>query len=164
MGLFERWRDKVEGMRTTQQETRFILIISQDGNQRRLVDDNLILRGYLAVGIASVDEGKRLLRQTTPELIMICGRSIDVQDDLKKLRSHYGEAPVPIVLVSPDVVDPEWLAHWNIVAQLRDSMDLRRLVDTLQPWLASITRLEHPADGNTVNRRPGHRHRNIEPR
>ncbi len=151
-------------MRKTQQETRFILIISQDGNQRRLVDDNLILRGYLAVGIASVDEGKRLLRQTTPELIVICGRLIDVQDDLKKLRSHYGEASVPIVWVSPDVADPEWLAHWNIVAQLRDSMDFRRLVDTLQPWLASITRLEHPPDGNTVHRKPGHRHRNIEPR
>lgn len=151
-------------MRKTQQVTHFILVISQDANQRRLVNDNLILRGYLAVGIASAGEGKRLLRQTAPELIVLCGRSSDVQDDLKKLRGQYGGASVPIVLISSDVADPDWLAHWNIVAQLHDSLDLRRLVDTLRPWLPSITGPEPPAADDAANRKAGHSLRTIERR
>jgi hypothetical protein len=66
----------------------YVLVVSKDANCRRLFVDNFVRRSHVAVGIASVEEGDRLLQRAAPEPIVICVRPIEVQDDLDKLRGQ----------------------------------------------------------------------------
>ena len=113
----------------------YVLVVSHDVNARRLLVDNLVRRSYLAVGLASLAEGDRLLQRVVPELIVLCGQSIDLESDVDLLRSQYSFRSVPIVLVSPDAPDYTWLATWHIDASLHYPLDFGQIVDVLQPWL-----------------------------
>jgi hypothetical protein len=41
----------------------------------------------------------------------------------------------PIVLISQEKPDPKWVRRWQADVCLADPMDLRRMVEILQPWL-----------------------------
>jgi hypothetical protein len=59
---------------------------------------------------------------------------IDYQKEIERLRLVNGMA-YPVVLISQDKPDPAWVRRWHADVCLADPMDLRRMIDILQPWL-----------------------------
>ena len=113
-----------------------IWVCANDSGCRRLYVDNLVLRGYVAVGTASVAEARRLLERETPHIILACCL-LDEQDEVvKNVRAYPQLDEVPIVLVSPDMPEREWMQRWGVATCLPYPTDLRKLVQLLQPWLA----------------------------
>jgi hypothetical protein len=118
--------------------TRFILVICQNSNIRRFCVDNLVTRGYIAVGVASADEGKEVLHHLVPEFIILCAEPKLAEVDINKVRNfHVRLTAVPILLVSMEHPNRAWLQEWNVAAQFPYPIDARRLVDLLMPWLQS---------------------------
>jgi hypothetical protein len=114
----------------------FILVIAQDTNVRRFCVDNLVIRGYLAIGMARiVDECQELLATQAPEFLLMCGEPEQLERDLTGFRSLHQLSFVPIVVISRDRPSPDWIAKWHISAHIRSFPDARRLVDLLKPWL-----------------------------
>jgi DNA-binding NtrC family response regulator len=113
----------------------FVLVVSQKANFRRLCVDNLVIRGHLAVGIASAEEGKKLLQQQSPDLVLLCSDQEHSEVDLYRLRASAALANVPVVLVSTEKPDPTWVKRWHISSYIPYPLDARTLVDILQPWL-----------------------------
>ncbi|MBN1427138.1 MAG: hypothetical protein JXB07_02055 [Anaerolineae bacterium] len=100
--------------------------------------DNLLIRGYLAAGLASLSEGKRVLNTILPKLILLCQAAELSDDDAKALRTNPRLASIPVVLVSAKSADPQWLAKRNISLELSYPIDPSRLVEELKPWLPNI--------------------------
>jgi hypothetical protein len=116
----------------------FIMVVSRSANFRRLCVDNLVIRGHLAVGVASADEGKRLLQgNKLPDLILVCSDLEHNAPDIQQFRNSSRLASVPVVLVSPDKPDPKWAVEWKIASHIPYPLDARSLVGKLSPWLKS---------------------------
>jgi hypothetical protein len=97
--------------------------------------DNLIIRGHLAVGVASVKEGLRLLRNYLPSLILICQMQEIDEAELRRIRDVSGLCSTPIVLSNIQPPDSDWMAEWGIEAFIPFGLDVRQLVKRLAPWL-----------------------------
>lgn len=122
----------------------FVLVVSRNISCRRLYVDNLVRRGYLAVGVASASEADNLLNSAKPDLILVCCMPVEYEQAIEQFRTIFKWAG-PVVLVSQDRPDPAWLARWNVTARMADPIDLRRLVEMLQPWLpASYSSQQKP--------------------
>ncbi len=113
----------------------FILVVSRNASCRRLYVDNLVRRGYVAVGVASALETENLLNNVMPDLVLICCMPTAYEPDVERFRTTLGLANTPIVLISQDGADPAWLSQWNVSMYATDLMDLRQLVEILRPWL-----------------------------
>jgi DNA-binding response OmpR family regulator len=111
-----------------------VLVISHNTSCRRLYVDNLVRRGYIAVGVTSGTEAENVFRTATPALVLVCCMPTDYQKEVERLRTVNGTA-YPIVLISQDKPDPAWVRLWHADVCPADPMDLRRIVDILQPWL-----------------------------
>jgi DNA-binding NtrC family response regulator len=120
----------------------YVLVISRDRNYRRLYVDNLVIRGYPAVGIANVEEGTRLLRNQPPFLIVVCQASEMEEDGISLIRDIPQLASTPIVLSNTHPPDYEWMAKWGIEDFiLFGEEDVQHLVKRLAPWLPSSDQL-----------------------
>ena len=126
----------------------YILVCARDSNSRRLYVDNLVLRGYIAVGTASVAEAHRLLQRELPRMVIICCVLDNHEEVVKDWRSLQELDTTPIVLVSPEIPDQAWMNLWGIVSYLPYPTDLRKLVQMLQPWLDSTN--EHVSNASTT--------------
>lgn len=116
----------------------YILVISRDRNCRRLYVDNLVIRGYPAVGITNVEEGTRLLHNQPPILIVVCQVSEMDEDGIRLIRSMPRLASTPIVLSNTHPPDYEWMAKWGIEDFiLFGEEDIQHLIRRLAPWLPS---------------------------
>lgn len=113
----------------------FVLVISRDTNFRKFCVDNLVVRGYLAVGLTSAIEGQKLLENSTPQLVILYCVAERFKHEVYQLRNTYGISTTPIILIDANSVDPKWLAKWNIASQLDYPVDARKLVNLLHPWL-----------------------------
>jgi DNA-binding NtrC family response regulator len=116
-------------------DSGYVLIISHDRNCRRLYVDNLLIRGYLAAGVASVKEGLRLLRNYPPSLILICQMPEREEAELRRIRNVSGLDSTPIVLSNIQPPDPDWMVEWGIEAFIPFGVDVRQLIKRLAPWL-----------------------------
>jgi DNA-binding NtrC family response regulator len=115
----------------------YILVISQDSSCRRLYVDNLVRRGYLAVGVSSSREAANLLEISSPDLVLVCCMPDLYEREITRLRTTFGLTG-PLVLMTADRPDPEWAARRNIAASLAETVDPQRLVETLRPWLPEM--------------------------
>lgn len=113
----------------------YILIVSHNATCRRLYVDNLVRRGYLAVGAASATEAQNLFTKGLPALVIACCMPVTYQRDIEQVRMIYDRAR-PLVLIAEDRPNPAWAAAHNVGVRLATEVDPRRLIDTLQPWLA----------------------------
>ncbi len=112
----------------------YVLVVSQDNDYRRLLVANLVLRSYVAVGVASVTESDPLLHSALPGVIVLYGSAADCEPELAQLNTER-LAPVPVVLIGPDMADIPPAAQANVAACLDDSIDLKHLIELLRPWL-----------------------------
>lgn len=117
----------------------FILVVASEGSCRRLYVDNLVMRGYVAVGTASTNEAHNLLQHSIPELIIVCTVRSGYEDAILDLHKMHSLANVPIILVSPDPPDPDWMKTWGVAGNLQYPIDLRKLLPYLRPWLKPLT-------------------------
>jgi DNA-binding response OmpR family regulator len=113
----------------------YILVFANDSSCRRLFVDNLVMRGYVAVGSASVNEAHTLLQQQPPELIIVCCLYAGQEETIIELRNIPALDNTPILIASPDPQDREWVKALHVAATLPYPMDLRKLVQYLRPWL-----------------------------
>lgn len=113
----------------------YVLVVSRDPSCKRLYVDNLVRRGYLAVGVTSADEAAELLHAGQPDLVLICCTQEGYQRDVDQLRSSYGLTGT-LVLITQDKPDPVWAAARAVSVCLTDVLDPRQLIKTLQPWLS----------------------------
>ncbi len=113
----------------------FVLVVSRNVNCRRLYVDNLVRRGYIAVGVASASEAGNLLSNATPKLVVVCCMPTAYEPDIEGFRTLYGLTETPVVLMSQDKPDPVWVARWNVAVCPADRIDSRQLVEMLRPWL-----------------------------
>ena len=127
----------------------FILVIAQDANVRRFCVDNLVIRGYLAIGMARVvDECQELLASQVPESMLMCGEPERLEQDLKLFRSLHHLSFLPIVVISRERPSAEWMTRWHITAHIPSFPDARDLVDRLRPWLSADQKTTAPMDKN----------------
>lgn len=115
----------------------YVLVISRDRNCRRIHVDNLIARGFLAVGVSSVEGGLRLMQSHPPSLVVVCQMPEIEEDEIVHIRSVPELASTPVVLSNGDTPDPEWMAEWGIEAFIPFGEDVRHLIERLSPWLPS---------------------------
>jgi DNA-binding response OmpR family regulator len=117
----------------------FILVFANDSSCRRLFVDNLVMRGYVAVGSASVNEAHTLLEHQLPELIVVCCVHSGQEETIVELRNLPALDNVPILIASADPPDREWMKAWHVSSALPYPMDLRKLVQYLKPWLEPLS-------------------------
>jgi DNA-binding response OmpR family regulator len=122
----------------------YVLVISRDRNLRRLHVDNLIVRGFLAVGVASVEGGRRLLQSHSPSLVVVCQMPEIEEDVIDHIQSIPELASTPVVLSNGDPPDSEWMAERGIDAFIPFGEDMRHFIERLSPWLPS-------SDGQVAN-------------
>lgn len=115
----------------------YVLVICRNHNYRRLYVDNLIARGFLAVGVASVEGGLRVLQNRTPSLVIVCQVPEIEEDEINRIRSIPELASTPIVLTNGDSPGPDVMEKWGIKAFVPFGEDVRQLIDRLSPWLPS---------------------------
>ena len=117
-----------------------VLIICRNLNIRKFYVDNLTARGYRTVGITSLSEdGIELLEGCSPghfipSLALMWGELTALEPDIAKFRQSYANS-VPIIVVSQQKPDPDWMTKWQIAAHSSGLSDSRHLTDFLQPWL-----------------------------
>jgi CheY-like chemotaxis protein len=110
------------------------LVVSSNASCRKLYVENLVRRGYPAVSVASALEAEGLLASTTPHLVLVCCMPVGYEYEIEQLRTLYHPAGT-LVFMGRDKPDPAWAARWHVNVCPSDPMDVRRLVETLRPWL-----------------------------
>jgi len=112
------------------------LVICGNANIRKFYVANLIMRGHFAIGAAKLaDQDDEFWPPKAPELVVILGSEMQMEDDIGLLRIHYSAA-IPIVVVDHDEPSPGWLTLWGIAAYTDNLWDSRQLVGFLSPWLS----------------------------
>ena len=125
----------------------FILILAQNPNIRRFCVDNLVIRGYPAIGLSSVvAESDALLEGWVPDCVLMYGEPEQLEPGLGYFRSHEPLSAVPIVIISRDKPDPDWMALWKVSAHISSFPDIKYLVDRLKPWLGSTPSAKTASD------------------
>ena len=120
--------------------TGFILVICQNSNIRRFCVDNLVMRGFIAVGMASAEEGQEILQNLVPEFVILCCEPKPSEKEIKKIRDADKRlSNVPILLVSMEHPTHNWLSGWGVAAQFPYPIDARRLIGLLTPWLRPLS-------------------------
>ena len=117
-----------------------VLVICSKPNIRKFYVDNLIVRGYPAIGVANLSEGSAKLgkidepRQFTPALVLMWGALAMLEPDIENIRQSYADS-VPIIVVSDERPAPAWMKKWNIADHRAGLSDGRKLMTFLQRWL-----------------------------
>ncbi|MEP7285239.1 MAG: hypothetical protein ABI947_05670 [Chloroflexota bacterium] len=114
----------------------FILVISRNSNLRRFCVDNLVIRGYVAVGVASIEnECQVLLHNEEPQLILMCGELVQLEPELTTLHNQYKLEAIPVGIITVQKPEREWVNHWNIAGYIAYRIDTQRLMAMVHAWL-----------------------------
>jgi hypothetical protein len=87
----------------------YVLVISRQANVTRLYVDNLVIRGYLAIGANNLAKAERLIKHHPPGLVLLCQVPNVDEADYTEITSHPALSNVPVLLLSVDRVAPPWL-------------------------------------------------------
>lgn len=115
---------------------KYVLVICRTTNYRSLWVDNLVVRGYLAVGVASLTEAERLIAAVRPKIVVLCQTSRIDERLIDKLEDSTALADVPRLLVSPEKPTPGWLTRHALNGHLSSDQDIawlaHRVIGRLQ--------------------------------
>lgn len=114
----------------------YVLVISRELNFRRLIVSNLVIRGYLAVGVSSVQEAERLVENVIPKLVIISHLNWVPDKEIQALREVDGLSAVPLLLISAEHPDEEMTEKWDIDSHLLPH-DVDQIVSRLSSWLVT---------------------------
>lgn len=112
----------------------YVLVISKELTFRRLVVANLVIRGHLAVGVASVDEARRLVENVQPKLVVLSKAGRVSDGEARSLREVAALASVPLLVISAESPDAEVMQRWEIEDHLLP-LDVQDMVDKMSAWL-----------------------------
>ncbi len=113
------------------------LVVCHNLNIRKFYVYNLLVRGYLAVGILTLaEQPDEFWAKHQPVLVIMWGEPYQLEDDILAVRQHFNERAA-IILVSRDAPSMQWLSMWKPTAYLPYLIDGRQLIAYLQPWLAN---------------------------
>jgi hypothetical protein len=115
----------------------YVLILSRGLNLRRYCVDNLVIRGYVAVGLASIHEGATLFQRRLPTCILLCQISDLNENDLRAIRSYPELDTIPLLVMSAEFPAPDWMARWRIATHLAPLTAASEIVEQLRPWLGA---------------------------
>ncbi len=114
----------------------YILVLSRGLNLRRYCVDNLVIRGYIAIGLASIHEGATLFQRNPPDCILLCQIPDLNEGDLKAIRTYPELDRTPLLIMSADRPAPDWMARWRIATHLAPLTAASEIVEQLSPWLS----------------------------
>jgi hypothetical protein len=114
----------------------YVLVISNHVNVQRLYVDNLIIRGYLAVGTTSPAKIERLIARHPPALVLLCQVPSVDESGYNAIISHPALNGVPILLLSVDDNAPRWMDDSRTVYDVHP-LPLSRLTDTVNEMIAA---------------------------
>ena len=115
-----------------------ILIIDDDTNSRKLLSTNLEKRGHHTMAVPRLTSSVLEEMPKNPDLILV---SINMtpcrhgEADVERLRSLPDMALIPILVLSADPPDRQWMARWGVESCLLKPFSIRQLLVWLQPWL-----------------------------
>ena len=115
----------------------YILVLSRGLNLRRYCVDNLVVRGYIAVGLASIHEGVTLFQRYPPDCILLCQIPDLNEGDLKAIRTYPELDGTPLLIMSADRPAPDWMARWRVTTYLAPLTAANEIVERLRPWLGA---------------------------
>lgn len=113
----------------------YVLVVSRELNFRRLIVSNLVIRGYLAVGVASVQEAHRLISNASPRLVIISHLNRVPESDIQGLRQADGLKSVPLMIISAEPPDSGMMEKWDVYDHLLPH-DVDQIAMKLSPLLA----------------------------
>jgi hypothetical protein len=90
------------------------MIISKNSGFRKQCIDHLVKRGHVAIGVASFDDGERMLQKAQPDAIVICLPGTLPDGEISTIRNQYRLRCTPILLVGADrekLLAPKVNAH-----------------------------------------------------
>lgn len=87
----------------------YVIVISRQENVTRLYVDNLVVRGYLAVGVNSLTQAERLIEHHAPALVLLCQVPAVDESGYNEIMAHPALADVPVLLLSTERAAPRWL-------------------------------------------------------
>ncbi|HOA24844.1 MAG TPA: hypothetical protein PK801_01995 [Aggregatilineales bacterium] len=114
----------------------YVLVISKELSFRRLVVANLVIRGYLAVGVANVEEARRLVENVKPKLVVLSKAGRVSDGEMRLLREVEMLAMVPLIVISAETPDAEMMRRWDIDDHLLP-LDVQDMVEKMSVWLTA---------------------------
>jgi len=117
----------------------YVLVFSSDANCRRFCVDNLVIRGYLAAGLASPKEAALLLQNTQPGLIVVCTSSDEARDHqmIRDIRNVQRFTSVPLLLMGPHIPDPDLMDELGIDAYIPEGRNVSGFIGVVERLLKS---------------------------
>ncbi len=115
----------------------YVLVISNHVNVQRLYVDNLIIRGYLAVGATSPAKIERLISRHPPALLLLCQVPSADESDYNAIMAHPALSDVPVLLLSVDDNAPRWMDDSRTVYNVHP-LPISRLTDTVDQMIAAV--------------------------
>ena len=115
----------------------YILIIDDDPNSAKLLSTNLEKRGHHTLAVPRFTSTVLEEMPKNPDLILVSINlpSRHAEADVEQLRSLPDMALIPILVLSTDPPDRQWMARWGVESCLLKPFDIRQLLVWLQPWL-----------------------------
>jgi DNA-binding response OmpR family regulator len=113
----------------------YVLVISQETHYRNALVAALISRGYLAAGVCSPQEGLRLIRNTPPNVILVCDAAILPKWQVETLRSFDALADKPILLICREKPESLWMDRWGVEMCMSPLAGAPAIVDEMSEWL-----------------------------
>jgi DNA-binding NtrC family response regulator len=114
----------------------YVLVISNHVNVQRLYVDNLIIRGYLAVGANSPARIEQLIARHPPALVLLCQVPSADESDYKVIMAHPALNDVPVLLLSVDNNAPRWMDDSRTVYDIHP-LPISRLIDTVDAMITA---------------------------
>lgn len=110
----------------------YVLVISSNANARRLYVTNLVARGYLAVGVASLEQAYPLIAQHRPGLTVLCQLPLADEPGVRAVLADETLRDTPLVVASIDGRPPDWLSAAGPASYLPYPPDFARLVELVE--------------------------------
>jgi hypothetical protein len=114
----------------------YVLVISNHVNVQRLYVDNLIIRGYLAVGATSPAKIERLIARHPPALVLLCQVPAADEAGYNEIATHPALKDVPLLLLSVEHNAPGWMDNSRTVYDVHP-LPISRLTDTVDGMVSA---------------------------
>jgi DNA-binding NtrC family response regulator len=114
----------------------YVLVISRHVNVKRLYVDNLIIRGYLAVGAVSLAKTERLIARNPPALVLLVQVPDVDESGYKEITDHPALKDVPVLLLSVEHNAPRWVEGSRSVYDVHP-LPISRLIQTVDGMVAA---------------------------
>lgn len=110
----------------------YILVISRDLAHRQRLLEGLVGRGYLAAAVTTLSEALDLVRNARPALVVVDGRLPALQKEVARIRDTRHLDAVPLVALTEEAPDAQWLDRARVSARLASDDPLPVLVDRME--------------------------------